>query len=432
MQETNESVLNGIAAQLIPLLAVQEDYWQSNISQGSFSDVMEVDLTEYLSPDPIIERDPDYFNGYDKISIRSDQLYCFTNNNDKQFHDLVIQINGLSFFKQRVSLEFLEEQVMLWLFENSKIQMANNNLIEHLKTLSEKVIEQRTFYFPVLNLHIHEPFVIGHVGLTYFSKAYFDTLQNRNKNIDQQAFDELYRKHQGHVFATYQVVAEPRLGQEIAYKQCCLAIDVLKMFCPTLYYPSKKLYIDLADRININYETHTLSTPARDPYLLRIETKAKNDPFRIDAVFFANVIKKRLPTLSGHLLKSQPDELTGLITQSIQFFSYAISTFDLHLRVGHLITIFESLLLEEDRKHKMEAHVKKRVVKILQNGKGLDEMLNNMYQVRHKMVHKAIKLTIDLDELALFQRTAVNVLMNQCYLNQRFKNKEELINFLDT
>ena len=364
---------------------------------------------------------------------RSD--YGFRDSDYPEFFQLIAEIQSLHFFSSSVSFEFLEEKALQWIVDVYINGKSTVELINHLRDELESVIEKQKFYFHVLNLHIHEPFKIGNVEITFFTKDYFDKFWDsyeRKEETTQEVFDKLFRKYQGRVFASYETKAESKKGKEIAFNECSLAIDALRCFTTTTIFPNRKCYVDLSDRININYQTDIISIPTGKEFEFRISMSAKNDPFTITKDFYEHLLKTGLQVFSDKIKSNEKDELSLLIIQSIKLYSYAISTFDLHLRVTQLVTIFESLLLEEDRKYKMEEFVKKRLRKLL--GTVMNDtqelMLTDMYQIRHKMLHKARRLQIDMTKLRDFQITAIETIKRLCFLNEKIKDKDALINYL--
>lgn len=115
-----------------------------------------------------------------------------------KFRLLVEEISSLTEFESIISEEFIEKKSFKWILDVYKSQKASNNLIDYLRSETEKNISIYQFYFPILNLTIVENFKIGNVEFMYFTKDYFDnyylTLKERNCNIDELSFDIKYRK----------------------------------------------------------------------------------------------------------------------------------------------------------------------------------------------------------------------------------------------
>jgi len=295
------------------------------------------------------------------------------------------------------------------------------------------------YYFPVLNLHIPNPFKIGNIQFTYFTKEYFDAKWEKTKeniNSSKIDFDKFYRKYQGRVFASTRVKAEPNRAKTLAFNECSLAVDVLKMYTPTILFPSNECLVDLEERININYQSDYLCQRIEKPDELGVTMSARNNPFILTENHLLQFFQSGLSDFSNFLSNNSVSELSSLIKQSISFYSTAISTFDLHFRIAQLITISESILLEDDRKHNLEKYCKTRFDSLLNSNDTkkseiFTTILTNMYQIRHKIMHKAIRLSIDLKSLSVFQISLIELLLRIIYLEKNIKKKEELILFID-
>jgi hypothetical protein len=431
-----EDQLNILAYEFVKKVQTIKDRDEQKERTGSIDQLQFIDLTDKAVKGPSIKRTLNHNLSNLKITISNNGVdYGFDDAVYPNFFQFIKEIHELELFNHSVSFEFLEEKTLAWIVNIYTQGKSTVDLVNHLKDESQNVIEQQKFYFPVLNLHIHEPFKIGNVELTFFTKEYFDNFWNsyeRKDEITQEEFDDLFRKYQGRVFASFEVKAESKKGNEIAFNECCLAIDVLRCFTATSMFPDRKCYMDLSDRININYQTEHISIPKGKDFEFNISLSAKNDPFVITKELYELTLKMGLQIFSDKIKSKENDELSLLIVQAIQLFSYSISTFDLHLRVTQLVTIFESLLLEEERKYKMEEFVRKRIKKLFQpmNMDGYELMLSDMYQIRHKMIHKAKRLPIDMTKLRDFQISAIETIKRLCDVNKTIKDKEKLITYL--
>jgi hypothetical protein len=139
----------------------------------------------------------------------------------------------------------------------------------------------------------------------------------------------------------------------------------------------------------------------------------------------------------GKLLNpTNNSDLERLIKNSIIFYSKCISETDIHLRVSKFIMIIESIFLLHDENYKMENKCKRRFLDFSfesRNGEKIsfNEILTEMYQIRHKMTHKSIRIFIDYSKLRIFQIEIINLLFLALKKTNSFDNKELLINYLD-
>ncbi len=438
----NIEEINRIGYEFVTKLKCLEKNENKHERKGSLKHLpIILDLSDRIVDSPIIVRTLDHNLSDFQIAIESKgEKFGFANDEYKNFYSFVINISLASNYSTIVSKEFIEEQILKWILDVHLNKKSNIDLYQHLQEVVNNAIEESIYYFPVLNLHIPKSFKIGEVELTFFTKEYFDGLWNRRKEIveySKKEFDNIYRKYQGTVYASVKVKAESKKAKEIGFEKCSTAIDILKMFTPTIMFPSRKCYVDLEERININYKSNFLIRSTELPDELDISMSAKNDPFILDDIGLKNLQNAGLEIFSKFLLSNNIDlELYRLIKQSIVLFSRAISTFDLHFRVAQLITILESLLLEDDRKYKLEKYCKNRCCELLFSSNIDDKEkcnmnLSNMYQIRHKIIHKAIRLNINLTELKDFQILLIELFKSLIHLNNQINTKSELLILID-
>ncbi|MEP1095843.1 MAG: hypothetical protein ABJG78_12080 [Cyclobacteriaceae bacterium] len=248
-----ENEINNTAFLFIELLETtieQKKNSSSELNTGSSQDHLQsVDLTNNIIDGPFVETElnHDHTVSNRKVSVE-DKSYQFNKTNFKKCQEFIREINSLQFFQQTTSYQFLEEKAFNWMIDVKSSGKAETDLTNYLMDETEKVIEEVTYYFHVVNLHIFAPFKIGNVDITFFTKEYFDDFWEVFEKKDEgtkEDFDGLYRKYQGWVFAAFEVRAEPKRGEEIAYEECCKAIDVLKCFTTTNLFPSRKCFMDL-------------------------------------------------------------------------------------------------------------------------------------------------------------------------------------------
>ena len=181
------------------------------------------------------------------------------------------------------------------------------DLVNFMKSEADAIIEYLTIYFPVTNLHIIKPFKIGDVEITYFTKEYFDKLwaKNTKENRTEKEFNELYRKYQGRVFASYTLKAESNKAQEISFQKCLQAIDLLKLFCPTVIIPEKRCYMGIEGNLNFNFQSDFISIPVNDRDAWRFSMSARNDPFVLSDDLIEDSEKAGLSLLSKFIISKK-------------------------------------------------------------------------------------------------------------------------------
>lgn len=366
----------------------------------------------------------------------------FTEKSCEEFYSLVNNISNLEFFERKASLKFIENAAFNWIIDVYENNKANEDILTYLYNSLDDELSDHVFYFPILNLDIENPFKIGNVELLYFSKEYFDQYFEYVKMEDEKGleekYEEFYRENfQGQVMAKITVNAEINKAQELAMRESEIAIDVLKLFSESVMIPEKKMMFDLNYRLTYPTQSNFLTQDLKESKFLdyRISYNNSNTIINDEKLIFFNDFG--LSKFSDFLLFKPKNDLSNLIVQSINLFGTAISNWDLHLRCINIITIVESILLKVDENKDLERRTKVRLSKILTSDYSekqyIISLFSEIYQVRHKMVHKARRIDINSKNLSKVQFYIVQLFLKLIDKNtiDNFENKNSLIEELN-
>jgi len=359
-----------------------------------------------------------------------------------RFNKLIQNLHSTEQLNQKISLKFIEAESFNWVIEVYKNQQAVSNLYNYLITKAEAEIKAYTFYFPILNLEIEQSFKIGQAEFMYFTKEYFDNLYKilraKDDTYTEEYFSQIFRKDfQGQVLAKITVTAEKEKAEEIAKQDSEIAVDVLKLYSESAIVPERKTMFDLNYKLGYQVQSNFLTQKANESDGLSISTKFNNYPLNITKRLYQSASQSGLKIFSEYISLKKKDELHEIIIQSIHLFGSAISNWDLHLRCVNLITILESIFLQAEESNNMEHKTKARLSKALtdkhQEKERIKSIFSNIYQVRHKMIHKAKRIEIDSKELSEAQMNMVKLFLRLIELNTKFgfKDKETLIQKLN-
>jgi len=358
------------------------------------------------------------------------------------FKIFIQNLHSTEQLNQKVSSKFIEAESFNWIIGVYKKQQADGNLCDYLITKADAEVKPHTFYFPVLNLEIEQPFKIGNAEFTYFTKEYFDnlyeTLKAKDDTYTEDNFRQIFRKDfQGQVLAKVTVTAEKDKAEEIAKQDSEIAVDVLKLYSESAIVPERKTMFDLNYKLGYQVQSNFLTQKPNESESLAISIQFNNQPLNITQKLYESAYQSGLKVFSDYISLRKKDELHEIIIQSIHLFGSAISNWDLHLRCVNLITILESIFLKADESNDMERRTKARLAKALTNKhqekERLKTIFSNIYQVRHKMIHKAKRIEINSMELSAAQMNMVNLFLRLIELNTKFgfKDKTTLIEKLN-
>lgn len=436
--------LNREAFELVNLVVFKPKEISKNPSklEGSSKEKGFVDLTDKLVG-PMIERTEDYRGN--TIEIFKNEVngsLGFEKATYLRFKILIHNLFSIEHLNQKVSIKFIEEESLNWIIEVYKTQRAKNNLYDHILLSADTEVKSYAFYFPVLNLEIEETFKIGNTEFTYFKKEYIDNLCKSQNQIDgkdaENYFQQLLKKDfQGQVLAKVTITAEKEKAEAIAKKEAEISVNVLKLYSDSVFEPEINMMFDLNYKLGYQVQSNFLLEKPNETENLVLNIKNNVRPFTFTKIRYQSAIDSGLKIFSNYISHKNKDELHEIILQSIHFFGSAISNWDLHIRCVNLITILESIFLEPNESNSMEHKTKARLSKVLTNNhqkkQKLKTVFSNIYQVRHKMIHKAIRVEIIIKELAEAQMVMVNLFYRLIELNTKFgfKDKKTLINELN-
>jgi len=368
--------------------------------------------------------------------------YGFNESDFVGFGNLIKKLESIKEIGELLSTEFLEDELLNWSVEVYKNKVTAIPFYDYLSLLIDREVRPFTFYFPVLNLEIESSFKIGNVDFIYFSKEYFDNqfekLKEKGNTISEENYDKRYRKDfQGRVLAKVTIRAEKEKAKKLAMQEAKNSVDVFKLFCETVFVSEKKAMFDLNFSLFYQLQSNYLLQDGNNEHGLIVNTKNTNEPYIFTKKHFTLANKLGLSVFSEFISKPMKSEFSNIIIQSIHLFSSAISNWDLNLRCVNLISILESIFLKAEEKVKLEQNTKARLSKVLSNQYQEEErikaLFSDIYQVRHKMIHKAIRLKIDYKELSEAQTIMVILFLKLIQLNTElgYTDKDTLIEYLN-
>ncbi len=405
--------------------------------KGSLDHLQFVDLSDKVTG-PIIQTQKIPEISDERLRISIDGItYGFEIKDYPSFYKFIYDLSSFNDLHSKVSIKYLRTQTLLWVIDIYKNNKANQDLLNFLFNKFESEIKKTRYYYPILNLSIEEPFIIGNIRITYFTKEYFDRYWEHNKerlDTDEEGFNSVFRKYQGRVFVETMVNAESEKGQELSYELASFTADIIALLSPTILHPKESCLIDLEKRMP--WESEYISMDSDKEFDFSISMSANRGDFHIPKEMIASIENNILALFGKVLINKLAYEVDSLIIDTIKLTAKAIRETDLHLRVSLLIMVIESVFLLEDENYRMEKKCKRRMCELLNPNGGkshqkLFNTLSNMYEIRHKMTHKVIRIYIEPMLLSHFQTNIVEVILQLLLNNNQIKNKDNLIKILD-
>lgn len=403
--------------------------------KGSAKEKGFVDLSDKFIGDSTWRTTNYQGNTFDIFLENENGSFGFSETNYLTFRKLLESFHSMGNIYPLASFRFIEDEAIKWFVDVYKNQKASDNLYDYLNQSIDIKIKPIEFYFPVTNLGIEKPFKIGNVEFTYFKKEYFDELYNlyklKDQNLTEEIFNNIYRNDfQGQVLAKVVIRAEFNRAEEKAKHDAIVAVNVLKLFSDSAVVPEKKTMFDL--NFNLGYQVKsnffTLDPNIKNSFSL--SSKYNNRPFVFSDANYSLAFECGLKVFSDYILDIKSNELKEIIIQSIHLFGSAISNWDLHIRCVSMITILESIFLKEEELYKTGKKTMDRLTNTMTNVELEKERINqiytHIYEIRHSMIHKALRLPISMDILTEAQKIMVNLFINLIRINTKFGFKDKI------
>lgn len=432
-----EKHFNIKAYQLVGLLEDGEDVPDTpDLEKGSLPNKFSFDMSDQLDRSrPMTVSSTD---GINKITLH--QLYQgrkigFNIENYSLFIKFLKEVYKKKEISNKIAYDFLYDATFEWAINTYKNKRAEYEYCTFIADKIQNSIRNLKFSFEIPYLEIERSFLLGKVLIEYLTPDFFDFHQARMRELNpEEDFNLIREKYQGRVFATYEVRGvERNKAEEIALKECCLAMDVLKLFSPTVMKPEWHVSFDISNRVVTHHENDFFVQDLDDQNQLMLNFFSGVNPYRFTEIHIEHIEK-----LSKHFVNligfKQPNELQQLVLNSLSRFSEAISHKSIHRRIVDLCTIWESLLLKDNLAPVISSvsnYGSKLVRKTIPERKEFISLMKDMYEIRSAMVHHAKAKALNLDKVAKFQLDTINLMETLILLSKRIPSKVDLLSEID-
>lgn len=383
---------------------------------GSLSEKIAIDWSDKLVDAPITisnTRDDekiDIYENYKGISIGLNQQ------NYPKLESLVGNLFKIKSVSDKVTYEFLFENIFKWLVKSYKVKRAETNLIDFLKAVIETVTGDYIYSFRILNLEIGKKFQFGQVEFEFLDSNYLDKL---SEGKTKENADALRQKLQGNVYATCLVKGVQRQkGLKIAFDKCCKAMNVLKLFCVTVNNPSKRTPFDIDSRVTMSEANEYIIRDHDIETDFKMTLASNSVPHKFTETTIENILESAKNFVALVEIK-EPNELQNILLNAIERFSELISFKDIHRRIVDLFTIWESLVLKNESVNIQDSLIFFGTHLIGVRKEMKDEFksfIMSLYDIRSQMVHHGKRKELDLEKLRLLQINTVR-LIESCFVN---------------
>jgi hypothetical protein len=397
---------------LIQKKEISQKEGSKQTSLGSDKHKKVIDLTDKIdSSQPTIQRGELYNGKTVEIWVKFiNYKIGLGKNKYTDFLKFITSLYKNREIKKVTTFEYLEKIVFDWIISSYQ-KTALISLIDYIITDIKKSTVNRTYCFPILNLDIFSNIKIGDVILKYFTKENFDELYQikTEKDIEdyRATIEGLRHQYQGMVVASIELEGISEKSKEIALEKCLLVIDILKICSDTLDNPDLPLSFDIDSRAKEQLFSQCIKHDIGSFNNLLIDYNRVSFSHKIDHSYLTRMLGKDLSKLSKFIFHQyENNELAELLINAIKNFSEALSNKDLNKRIVDLFSIFESLLLPNEKapiQESLKKYGTKLISKSPEQRSYLMKLFVRLYDIRSSMVHHGKRKEIKLIDLAKLQ-----------------------------
>jgi len=379
---------------------------------------------------------------YDCTEEYQDKKYGFDKLCYPQLIKFVSLINSTSEINSRVSEKFVKDKSIHILFDWYRTSKFKPGLFcDLLLDYCNNAIIDHEYNFPIAHLEIDKFIKLGHCLIYFYTseelsskeKKYDENKLNKNGN---NPYSYLRKDVLGIPLIKTEIKAESEKGYELAFEECSLTIDCIKVCCLTTNLPQYEISFDIDCRTVASDWYKYYSNPVNNQDHITIHQYRPAKPHHLDATEWQDILSMGIEKLNWFLLNRSMHntELCDLITGSIKRYAQAISTHNLHQRIIYMFTILESLLLKDENASIIES-VSKYLPKIIftkpEDRKFAVNLLKKMYKVRSASIHHALEKKFEMEDLRKLQIMIVLLIMKLISRLKTYKSKNSILEEID-
>lgn len=308
---------------------------------------------------------------------------------------------------EKITKDFIYDHLFKWLIKTYKAKRAECDFLQYLQDKATEASSDYNYAFKVLNLSIEKRFKIGKVEFDYIDEAFFDKMSERIPG----EIEAMKERMLGEVYATYAIKdVHKEKGIEIALAECYKAMNVLKLFCRTVFVPDYHTTFDIDTRVGVTgkFEYMIKDLKADEEFQM---TMGGGDVHALEEETIEGIVNANR-NFEWLILVEEPNEYQRLLLNAIDKFAHAISNIDLNRRLVDLFTIWESLLLKNDTVYIQDSliYYGHELAHPEENFKDFSSFILGLYAIRSALVHHATNKNINLEALRKFQLYTIQLL----------------------
>jgi hypothetical protein len=368
---------------------------------------------------------------YDKCKFTIDDLL---------YEDLMKVIRKISEekdYNQKVSSVYILELFKEWVEKKIKCNEMMP-FIDYLTTKCKNEIKDYEVLVPIDQLSSEIDFVVGEVTIKTISLELINTWfsSSLGDNPNSHGYYQKFRKdHQGFIAASYQVTAEKNKAREVAFKKINDAFMILRIFSRSNLVAQLRSYIDF-DSWKLVDISHTIIVNIDNDKICSNEEKVQSNG-KVD-ILRANISKYlHDSSLSGFneiIMIKNKNEFQQKLYDALYIYSKHTLQKEIYDKLLYVLVSIESLLLRNENEP-ITQNISERIAFTI-GKKSIDRKIivrsvKDIYAIRSKYIHHGIFPQDKFEEVNRFLNMAWLFYTGLTQNINKFKTKDEFLNYLD-
>lgn len=364
------------------------------------------------------------------FAILDDERVGFMDASFSNFLKLVSEVHRK--YVDTHHIKSVEEKCFDWMID-SYSQLKQNGRInggfetyvtDHLNAFKKDF----KYSCKILNLDISKSFKLGKTEYWYMEKDYWT---KRNTKGEGAVLDKEFG---GNIFVSYQVLGkEGEKGKEDARAICEYSMDVLKTISYGLVHPHEPIYFEIDTRCKFQPHGIGLSEElgSKSP-TISMNSNIKNTI--LDVEFIDWMTHPERSVLIETIDSKSQNELIQLVIDSVKRYSKALSMSNPYDKIVAIMTVWESLLLPNDKapiKQTLLKYGPKLILDDLKQRRDLKALLNKYYSIRSNYLHHSIESKLDEKETFDILSHTLSLIIVILHSSKKFNSKKDLLNMVD-
>jgi hypothetical protein len=356
----------------------------------------------------------------------------FTINNYREVNKLAEAIQSTSLCRDKLSFSFIEQNLFAWIKDTFK----KNHDLNFTTFFIDKAllnIKKLTFFTPISNLHVEEPFKICSSEIRIIKKEHFDEMQSTSA-LPKEIITQFRKEYQGLACVVTDVEAEPDYASDVALEEAKKVVSVLAIFSRATLIPDIMCMSQIKGLENIKTVTSFIGLGGETPaFSSQMLDTASMEPWFLSKIEVEELKKLGIEKISKLITTNQLNNFKESVLNSLMLYSKSAFTADPLDKLVFMLSSLESLLLKSANEP-IQQNLAERMAIFSQGNltdrKNLIKTTRSVYALRSNYLHHG-KNSENTEIIEEFMKFVCFFYMTLLQNIDRYDTKEEFLNAID-